>query len=189
VQSIKVASSKNIVLQMTLKIKNVLLFACLSIPFSIWAQRAIEPTDTFKITGKIKQEKSFTLEALDSYPKVAIKDQILYNHKGEIKDTVRNLKGVLLKTVLADIEFTNKKPKELNEFYFTCIASDGYKVVFSWNEIYNTETGNNLYIITESGGRKITEMSQRILLAATSDLKPGRRYIKFLQEIKVKRDE
>lgn len=153
------------------------------------AQRSIQPTDAFIISGKVKQQKSFSLAQLDNFPKLAIKDQILYNHKGEIKDTIKNIKGVLLKTVLADTEFIYDKPKELNEFYLVCTASDGYKVLFSWNEIYNTETGNQLYIITESGGKKRNDISQRIILAATADLKTGRRYIKGLQKIEVKRAE
>lgn len=158
-------------------------------PYALNAQRALLPTDAFKISGKIKQEKSFSITKLDSFPKQTLKDQILYNHKGEIKDTIRNIKGVLLKTVLADTEFVYDKPKELNEFYFVCTASDGYKVVFSWNEIYNTETGNNLYIITESNGKKGKAIEQRIILSAASDLKTGRRYIKGLQSIEVRRLE
>lgn len=172
-----------------MKIRITILALSLFTSFSVIGQRKITPTDSFKIQGKIKVEKSFTITELDSFPKQVLKDQILYNHKGEIKDTVKNCKGVLLKTILAKIEYLNEKPKELNEFYFVCVASDGYKVVFSWNEIYNTETGNNLFIITELDGKKLKDMDQRIILSATSDLKTGRRHIKGLERIEVKRIE
>lgn len=156
---------------------------------SAFGQRKMEPTDSFKIMGKIKSEQVFTIKQLDSFPKQNLKDQMIYNHKGEIKDTIKNVKGVLLKTVLAKTEFIYDKPKELNEFYFVFVASDGYKVVFSWNEIYNSEVGNNLFFITELESEKLSVMKQRILVSSFADLKSGRRYIKSLDRIEVKRVE
>lgn len=153
------------------------------------AQRTVAPSETLKIEGKIKAEKTFSITELAALPKVAISDQTLYNHKGEVKSTVKNMKGVLLKTVLESIEFDYVKPKELNEFYFVFVATDGYKVVFSWNEIYNTQAGNSFYIVTEMEGKKIKDMEQRILFISTADLKSGRRYIKALEKIQVKRVE
>ena len=58
--------------------------------------------------------------------------------------------------------------------------------MFSWNEIFNTETGNNLYIITEEDGKKMNEMDESILIASTKDFKT-RRYIKGLEKIIVER--
>lgn len=172
-----------------MRINFVVLFIGLLIVGGVSAQRKIEVTDSFKIQGKIKSEKVITLQQLDSFPKQVLKDQIIYNHKGEIKDTIKNTKGILLKTVLAKIEFVYEKPKELNEFYFVLTASDGYKVVFSWNEIYNTPIGDNLFFITELEGKKLAAITQRIVVTSMSDLKTGRRYIKGLEKIEVKRIE
>ena len=171
-----------------MKIKT-LLFIFFLVSSSLQAQRTVTPSEVLKIEGKIKAEKTFSITELDTFPKIAIADQTLYNHKGEVKSTVKNMKGVLLKTVLASIQFDYDKPKELNEFYFFFVATDGYKVVFSWNEIYNTEAGNNFYIVTEMDGKKIKDMEQRILFISTADLKSGRRYIKALEKIQVKRVE
>ena len=153
------------------------------------AQRTVPPSDAFKIEGKVKAEMRVSVADLDMFPKVTISDQKLYNHNGEAKGYITNMKGVLLKTVLGSIEFDYNKPKELNEFYFVFVATDGYKVVFSWNEIYNTEAGNNFYIITEMDSKNIREMEQRIAFISTADLKSGRRYIKALEKIQVKRVE
>lgn len=168
-----------------MKIKTLLIILFLT-NLPLQAQRTITPSETLKIEGKIKAEKTFSLSQLDSFPKVAIKDQTLYNQKGEEKSSVKNMKGVLLKNVLENIKFVYDKPKELNEFYFVFVATDGYKVVFSWNEIYNTETGNNFYIVTEMEGKKLKDLEQRILFISTADLKSGRRYIKALEKIQVK---
>lgn len=169
-------------------IKTLIVFFLLA-GYAVKAQRTVTASKSLKIEGKIKAEKTFSIAQLDSFPKVDIKDQILYNHKGEEKGSVKNMKGVLLKTILKDIKFDYDKPKELNEFYFVFVATDGYKVAFSWNEIYNTEVGNNFYIVTEMEGKKMAAMEQRILFISTADLKSGRRYIKALEKIEVKRVE
>lgn len=169
-----------------MKTKTLIVLLILTSSF-IYAQRTIIPSETLKIEGKIKAEKTFSIKQLDSFPKIAIADQTLYNHKGEVKSTIKNMKGVLLKTVLEGLEYNYEKPKELNEFYFVFVATDSYKVVFSWNEIYNTEAGNNFYIVTEMEGKRLKDMEQRILFIATADLKSGRRYIKALEKIQVKR--
>lgn len=129
----------------------------------------------------------FSISDLDTFPTTSIPDQFIYNHKGELKDMLTGLRGVLLKNILASIEFIYEKPKELNEFYLVMTASDGYKVVFSWNEIYNTAAGDHFYILTELEGIKLPQMEQRIAFICTGDLQSGRRYIKGLKNIDIRR--
>lgn len=155
--------------------------------FYVHAQRTELPTDSFKICGKVKAERLISLAILDTFPETEIENQIIYNHRGEIKDTLKNMKGIPLKSILASTEFIYDKPKELNEFYFVFIAADGYKVVFSWNEIYNTDAGNHFYILTKINDQKVKDSSKRIAFMSTADLFSGRRYIKGLAEIRVEK--
>jgi hypothetical protein len=172
-----------------MKIRILILTIAILTNFSVNAQRTIPQTDSLRVTGKIKNPTVFTLADLDTFPKTAIKDQIIYNHNGEVKDTLTGMSGIPLKTLLASILYVYDKPKFLNEFYFVFIASDGYRVVFSWNEIYNTETGNKFFIVTEMEGKKLNDLGQRILFISTGDLKTGRRYIKGLEKIDVRQLE
>ena len=172
-----------------MKIRILILTIVILTNYSVNAQRTIPPTDTLFVTGKIKNSATFTLADLDTFPKTAIKDQIIYNQNGEIKDTLMGMSGIPIKTLLASILYVYDKPKFLNEFYFVFTTSDGYKVVFSWNEIYNTETGNNFFIVTEMEGKKLKELEQRIVFISTADLKTGRRYIKGLEKIEVRQVE
>jgi len=75
----------------------------------------------------------------------------------------------------------------LSEYYITCIAIDGYKVVFSWNEIFNTEIGNHILIAIEAGGLKAEAMPDRMLLFSAMDINTGRRFVKGLNKIVVER--
>ncbi len=166
---------------------SILLF--LSTAFLLNAQRVIPPTDSLHIIGQVKMPVHYSLSDLDHFPKTKLPDQLIYNQKGEIKDTLTKLEGVALKTILEKVEFQVEKPKELNEFYFVFIASDGYKVVFSWNEIYNTAVGDQCYVVTSSEGKALAQMEDRILFISSADIKTGRRHIKGLHRIEVKRVE
>jgi len=122
-------------------------------------------------------------------PEMEIGSLNITNHTGEKRGTASDMKGVLVKDVLQGVKFKTETPRQSSEFYLTFVASDGYKAVFSWNEIFNSPTGDHLYLITEKAGKKIGEMDDRILLVTTSDFKTGRRHIKALSRIVVGRVE
>ena len=151
------------------------------------AQPTLTPTSTIRDFGEIENETTITLESLENMKQESVAEQLIYNHNGEVKDTLNNMKGVSLKEALSQVKFKYEKPKELNEFYFVFAASDGYRVVFSWNEIYNTEVGNFVFFITEMKGKKMQDLDQRMVLLSAKDIKSGRRYIKCLQSIEIRR--
>lgn len=111
--------------------KILILSLALLTSCSVIAQRTIPATDSLSIFGEVKNPTTFYLSDLDAFPKHIIIDQIIYNQNGEVKDTLTGMVGIPIKSLLTSIQFVYDKPKELNEFYFVFIASDGYKVVFS----------------------------------------------------------
>ncbi len=75
----------------------------------------------------------------------------------------------------------------LNTYYIECQATDGYKVIFSWNEIFNSETGNHTMIITSKNGVNMNQLDDRIALITPTDQATGRRYVKWLNRIIIHR--
>jgi hypothetical protein len=168
-------------------IKTSLVIALLYIPFLINGERKISKSDSILIKGMVKKEAVITLADLDTMPKVDLKDIEIFNHKGEPKGKHSGLKGVSLLLILKHVSYKYEKPNELNVFYFNCIATDGYKVVFSWNEIYNTTVGSQIFILTEQDGKTLKDMDDRLILVSMADITIGRRYVKGLSGIEVNR--
>lgn len=164
-----------------------LLLVSLFLNLNVLAQREIEPSNSLLIEGEVINPITYVLSDFDTFQVQKLTDQIIYNHKGEIKDTILGMYGIPFKKILEPVRFRYSKPKELNEFYFLLEASDGYKVVISWNELYNTDIGNNFFLVVEKDGEKMVQMKERIVFLATADLKSGRRYIKGLSKVVVKR--
>ena len=167
--------------------KRIILFLFSAQLSQLCAQEIVRPTDSLLISGKIKKEWLFTQRDLDTFHTVPVGDVQITNHLGVQKGIAKNMKGIPVKALLDRALMDAANPKLLSEFYFTFIASDNYKTVFSWNEIFNTETGNHLFIITEKDGKKIKDTDDRILFMATADFRTGRRYIKGLNRIIVSR--
>lgn len=169
-----------------MKIDTILIICFLSVNYLAKAQQNTRPTDSILIYGKIIQPIIISLDDINRLPSITITDQIIYNQNGQIKDTLTELLGVPLKSVLSSIQFVHQKAKELNAFYFIFRSSDNYKAVFSWNEIYNTEIGDYIFIITKIDKQHYNEIDKRIFLISTKDLKTGRRNIKGLDRIEIR---
>jgi hypothetical protein len=140
---------------------------------------------TISITGTIAKPLTINFEDLKNYASHSIDSLVISNHKQEYKGTLQKLKGVLLKDVLSNAEFAVNSPKVLSEFYIVCVADDGYKVVFSWNEIFNSPTGDKALILTEINGNATIAQKGGIILITPTDKATGRRYVKNLSKITI----
>ncbi|OOQ57632.1 hypothetical protein [Mucilaginibacter pedocola] len=150
-----------------------------------FAQEKNQQTSKFAIVGDVEKESVITLDSLKQYKVSEIGDINVTDHTGTFKHKDDKLKGVLLKDVLSHTKFKTTSPKLLSRFYFVCTGVDGYKVVYSWNELYNTMVGDHVYIIMEKNGISIDKMPESIQMTSAADMKTGRRYLHNLDKIVV----
>lgn len=152
---------------------------------SAFAQEVMKPTNSFLISGKVNKAVTITMDSLKQYPVKEMGDFKITNHLGEFKHQDEHLKGVLLKDVLSHTVFAVSSPKLLSQLYFVCFGADGYKVVYSWNELYNTPVGGQVFILMEKNGIKAAQMPENIQMTSMMDFKTGRRYLHNLNKILV----
>ncbi|KFC18084.1 hypothetical protein [Epilithonimonas lactis] len=138
---------------------------------------------SFEIIDPDNQKTIVTAADLSKYSKHTVDSIQITNHLKEYRSTIKNVKGVLLRDVLSKVSFKEKSPKVLSEYYIVCVAEDGYKVVFSWNEIFNTSVGDSVLIIPEIEGRP----KDGISTLSPTDFATGRRYVKMLKTIQLKK--
>jgi len=144
--------------------KSILVLFFVITVFSASAQKEIIPTtENFTIEGKVKKDLTVSLADLSAYKSYSFDSIVITNHLGERRSSLKNVKGILLKDILEKIEIDSESPKVLSEYYIVCIASDNYKVVFSWNEIFNSNTGNSVYILTGHDGKPASALDNRSL--------------------------
>jgi len=174
-----------------------IIFSSFCLIVGIANAQQIKVTSSFTISGEVFTPMTVSVMDFKKWKEVAIGDMVITNHLGEKKSEAKGLKGILLKEILQTVEIKSDSlpaltlrqtgPKVLSEYYFVFTASDGYKVVYSWNELFNTTVGESVYLITEKNGKSITEMDDSILVVSTKDFKTGRRNVKGLSSIGVMR--
>lgn len=146
-----------------------------------------EPTDKIHVTGQIEKSWYISGASLAHYPVIEIGDVVITNHSGQPRGTAKQLRGVRVKDVLREMVLNEPNPKFWSMFYLVFQAQDGYQVVYSWNEIFNSPAGEEIYFITSKEGMAWYQMPERILVLTPNDIQTGRRHIKALQTIEVRR--
>jgi hypothetical protein len=147
------------------------------------AQETLTQTRQFSISGQVKRGSVITMDSLKQYTLSTIGDINVTNHLGDFKHKDDQLKGVLLTDILSHTLFDVKGPKLLSTLYFQCVGADDYKVVYSWNELYNTEVGKHVFIIMEKNGVKAADMKESLQMTSMMDIKTGRRYLHNLDKV------
>lgn len=98
------------------------------------------------------------------------------------KKNDKNAKGVLLKDILEKAKIKQNGHKDRN-FYIVARASDDYKATFSWAELFNNPTGENVYVLFEENGKPIK--NGEMILICKNDIKTGARHVYWLKSIEV----
>jgi len=158
-----------------------IIIALLLAGFSAKAQESKQ----FTIEGKVKAPLTITLNNLSAYKSVSLDSMIIFNHLLQRKSSIKNIKGVLLKDILAKVEIDAASPKTLSEFYLVFTATDNYKVVYSWNEIFNSPTGNQLLVLTSYDANPAKAEKGNIAVITPGDFATGRRFVKGLSKISI----
>ncbi|MCX2575377.1 molybdopterin-binding protein [Pedobacter sandarakinus] len=168
-------------------IKAILTTALILISHFGFSQTQVVATNEFTVSGLVDQPLKITYADLEKQKIVNIGDFKITNHLGEFKRVYKNVKGVSLLDLLKNLNIKATSPKLLSEYYLVLKASDGYSAVVSWNELFNTEIGNSFYLVVEADNKSQKIATEKILLISTKDFKTGRRHIKGLANIEIRR--
>ncbi|MCC6815459.1 MAG: hypothetical protein IT267_03485 [Saprospiraceae bacterium] len=153
---------------------------------------SISAEDNFKFQSRILEVKGdvkfplfLTVDSLK-----LMKVEIIENFKvicssGATQKDVKSCKGVLLKNILEKSVINQLNHKDRN-FYIVARASDNYKATFSWAELFNNPTGDQVFVLFEVERKPIFPQGDMILICK-NDIKTGPRHVYWLKSIEVNR--
>jgi hypothetical protein len=150
---------------------------------------SLPPTKAVRILGKVKNPITIDDIELKKYPVHSIGDVNILNAEGEVRKSWKELSGIRLKDLLDTVSIDTENHSQLGQYFFVCQSIDGSKVVFSWNEVFNTPSGENIYLVSMRDDQPMEELNESILLIATQDLNTSLRYLRNLESIRVERTE
>jgi DMSO/TMAO reductase YedYZ molybdopterin-dependent catalytic subunit len=106
---------------------------------------------------------------------------------GDFPQAYRGYAGVRLSDVLNEADIRADQRHALRRTYVIATASDGYKAVFSWGELYNSPVGRGVLVVFEREGAPLGDGEGRIALISLVDERAGPRHVKWLGRIEVLR--
>jgi len=176
-----------------MKTKHVFLILALSIVTMLVSQAQVKSdsgfvTESVTVKGKIKNSMVLTVESLQKMKVVNGKGVNIICQSGEHKKTIKSFKAVLLRDIIDSASVLMDRKKDRGKFVIVVTASDNYKVIFSYNELYFGAAGNNIYVAFEENGKALTEEG-KIIIFCSSDKVSGPRHVKWVQTIEVKEIE
>jgi len=88
--------------------------------------------------------------------------------------------GVLLRDVLTNSGFASATDRGARTSIVEAVASDGYRAVFSWGELFNGLAGEQAMVITAQDGKTLDVAVGPLALRSLADLRPGPRHVRNL---------
>lgn len=139
----------------------------------------------FRITGRVKQERHYSLEQLLTMDMVEVKDLLFACGSGEPKGRLKNCVGVLLTDIINSAEVITTGHNDTKRMYVVVSSDDGYTTVFSWQELFNTVVGEGVMVLLEKEGKKLYQEHGGVDLFSARDNLTGPRYVKRLAAIDI----
>ena len=156
---------------------------------SVCAQAPSTVTTALTVKGSVEREVTLSLDELKSLPVQRIDDvRSVRDAAGAApsSETARRYVGCLLRDVLERAKPVEKRRLDFRKSIVIATASDGYRVVFSWAEVYLTPIGEGVLVVYERDGAPLAEDEGRIALVSLKDTRPGPRPVKWLQSIELR---
>lgn len=144
-------------------------------------------TESITITGSVKQTLTLQVDDLRKFPAHQVGEVPLVCQSGADKGKLKNFKGVLLRDILNKAAIDAPAHNDVKKIAVIASASDGYKAVFSWNELFNSPIGDGVMVFFEKNGLPLTSEEGRIAMVSSKDNRTGPRHVKWLRGIEVKK--
>jgi cytochrome c551/c552 len=144
-------------------------------------------TDKITLSGLVKNKLNLDPAALAKFPPQQVGEVPLVCQSGADKGKLENFKGVRLTDILKQAEIIAPAHNDVKKLAIIATASDGYKAVFSWNELFNSPLGESVMVFFEKNGQPLGDDEGRIAMISGKDSRTGPRHVKWLQDIEVKK--
>lgn len=144
-------------------------------------------TTRFTIEGAVENRLDLGIEDLSWFPPQQIGELPLVCQTGANLGKLEQLKGVLLRDILEKAVIKAPEHNDVKKMVVVASASDGYKVVFSWTELFNSPLGDGVIVFFEKDGQPLADDEGRIALISGKDIRTGPRHVKWLQSIEVRK--
>jgi len=151
---------------------------------------ATEPaTATLTIKGSVERELNLSIGDLKQLPAQRLEDvRLVRETAGASSSTeiARRYTGCLLRDVLDRARPVERNRMDFRKSIVIVTASDGYRAVFSWAELYLSPIGDGALVVYERDDRPLPDSEGPLAVVSLKDTKPGPRHVKWAKSIELR---
>ena len=144
---------------------------------------------TLTVRGNVERPLTLSIDDLKQLPVQHIEDVRVVRATGSpntAPESTRHYTGCLLRDVLEHAKPVEKNRMDLRKSAVIVTASDDYRVVFSWAELYLSPIGDGTLVVYERDGAALPPDEGPLALVSLKDTRPGPRHVKWLQSIELR---
>jgi type III secretory pathway component EscV len=141
-------------------------------------------THQIEVKGEVEFPLELNADSLQKMKFETMNNAIAIKKNGRLRKNNIITKGVLLKDILEKAKIKQNGHKD-RDFYIVARASDNYKAIFSWAEIFNNPTGDSTFVLFEENGKPAKKGD--MVLFCKNDIDAGPRHVYWLKSIEVYR--
>lgn len=144
-------------------------------------------TDTLTVSGTVEHNLKLSVADLRTF-RLQPAVRVSLGHGASNKSGWKvSVKGILLTDILDRATVVTHNHNDVKKTVIVATASDGYKVVFSWSELFNSPLGDGVLVYFEKDGKPLGDDEGRIAMISTKDTHTGPRHVKWLNGIEVRK--
>ena len=147
--------------------------------------KIIREESALTVTGRVKRPFMLPFSELCRMEAREVEDLQIICGSGDPKGRIAHCRGVVLEDVIRRAEVITEEDNDTKRMFVVVTAGDGYKVVFSWQEIFNTPIGDGVILLIEKNGIPLRGGHDRLDLVSSEDYFTGSRYVKGVEKIEI----
>lgn len=172
-------------------IRTYLIVALIALSGNVLAHKVDNPsqyvTTSISVIGAVENKLTLNVDDLKKLPQQQFAEVRIVNHEGATTNTLKNLKGVLLRDIIEKAKIVAPDHSDLKKIAIIASASDNYRSVYSWNELFNSPIGEGVIVFYEHNGKPLDDSDGRIGLLSAKDITTGMRHVRWLKTVEVRK--